>query len=200
MPAEVEQIFRETGAILEGHFLLSSGLHSPVYWEKFRLLQYPHYTEQLCRIIVEHFREKGIQLVAGPALGGVILAYEVARQLALSLPNGPVVRAIFADKGDGGRVFRGGQPIRKGERILIVDDILTTGGSIQEVLAEVKRQGGEVVGVGVLVNRAPEEIDLGVPLFSCHRTIVPTYLPKDCPLCIAGVPLTKPGGKGKGFI
>ena len=107
MTENVEEIFRKSGAVLEGHFLLASGLHSPVYWEKFQVLQYPEYTEQLCRLIADHFRDRGIQVVAGPTTGGIILAYEVARQLG--------VRGIFAEKGDNnGREFRRGFQIAPG--------------------------------------------------------------------------------------
>jgi orotate phosphoribosyltransferase len=191
---DVEEIFRQAGAILEGHFLLSSGRHSPVYWEKFQVLQYPHYTEKLCRLIADHFQGEGIQTVAGPATGGIIIAYEVARQLG--------VRSIFAESVEtlqGSRKsFKRYFPIASGERILIVDDVLTTGGSIYEIVAEVKKLGGEVVGIGVLVDRSTEEIDFGVPFFSCYRTVIPTYSPQECPLCAAAIPLTKPGGSATG--
>ncbi len=183
----VEEIFEKSGAVLKGHFLLTSGLHSPVYWEKFRVLQFPNYTEQLCRMIATHFRKQGVQVVAGPTTGGIILAFEVARQLA--------VRGIFAEKeGDTGRVFRRGFNIDSGERVLVVDDVLTTGGSIREVMAAVADQGGITVGVGVLVDRSERKVDFGVPLFSCHRALTITYTPENCPLCAAKVPLVKPSG------
>ncbi|MBA7701413.1 Orotate phosphoribosyltransferase [subsurface metagenome] len=165
--------------------MLTSGLHSPIYWEKFRVLQYPNYTEQLCRMIADHFREQGVQLVAGPTTGGVILAHETAKQLG--------VRSAFAEKEGAERVFRRGFDINPGERVLVVDDILTTGGSIREVLAAVNKLGGEVIGIGVLVDRSGQEPKFGVPLFSCHRAITQTYKPEDCPLCAAQVPLVKPG-------
>lgn len=180
-------IFKQSGAILEGHFLLTSGLHSPIYWEKFRVLQFPDYTQQLCRLISEHFAEHRIEVVAGPTTGGIILAYEVGRQLG--------VRGIFAEKeGADRRSFKRGFSINPGERVLIVDDILTTGKSIYEVLSLVKQQGGSAVGIGVLVDRSEQEHDFGVPLFSCLRSVTPTYKPQDCPLCAAGIPLVKPGG------
>ena len=184
---EVEEIFQKSGAILKGHFLLASGLHSPVYWEKFRVLQYPNYTEQLCRKISTHFQKQGIQVVAGPTTGGIILAFEVARQLGL--------RGIFAEKESSGeRAFRRGFSISPGERVLIVDDVLTTGNSIREVMAAVTKQGGIVIGIGVLVDRSEQRLEFGVPLFSCYRAATPTYPPEDCPLCATGVPLVKPGG------
>ncbi len=182
----IEEIFKKSGAILEGHFLLNSGLHSPIYWEKFRVLQYPNYTEQLCRLIISHFSKKKIQVVAGPTTGGILLAYEVARQLG--------VRGIFAEKeGANGRIFKRGFGISPGERVLIVDDVLTTGKSIREVLSLVNEQGGIVIGIGVLVDRSEQEQEFGVPLFSCLRSITPTYKPQECPLCAVGIPLTKPG-------
>lgn len=180
-------IFKETGAVLEGHFLLTSGLHSPVYWEKFRVLQYPQYTEKLCRLIAKHFRKQNIQVVAGPTTGGIIIAFEVARQLG--------VRGIFAEKEGAERVFRRGFNITLGERVLVVDDILTTGSSVKEVMAAVTKLGGVIVGVGVLVDRTPEKVDLGVPFFSCLKTATVTYSPEQCPLCAAGIPLVRPGGQ-----
>jgi len=185
---EAEDIFRTTGAIMEGHFLLTSGLHSPIYWEKFRVLQYPQYTERLCQLIAESFRDRGVQLVAGPTTGGVLLAYEVARQLG--------IRSIYAERQDEGRVFRRGFSISPGERTLVVDDVLTTGGSIREVADEVKRRGGEVMGIGVLVDRSQGGVDFGVPLFSCYKTTALNYKPEDCPLCAEGIPLVEPGRGG----
>jgi len=185
--ANAEEIFRKSGAVLNGHFVLASGLHSPVYWEKFQVLQYPGYTAELCRMIAKHFRDQKIQVVAGPTTGGIILAFEVARQLG--------VRGIFAEKtATRERAFRRGFDIAPGERVLIVDDILTTGGSIREVLAAVNGKRGQIIGIGILVDRSEQKIDFGVPLFSCHRAATITYKPESCPLCASGIPLVKPGG------
>ncbi len=186
MNDEVMRIFREAGVLREGHFLLSSGLHSPVYWEKFRLLQYPRYTGTLCGLIADHFREQRIDLVAGPTTGGIILAFETARQLG--------VRSVFAEKEGETRVFRRDFEIAHGERVLVVDDILTTGGSVRGTMDAVDMLGGVVVGVGVLVDRSQEQVDLGTALFSCVRAPAVVYAPEECPLCAARVPLTKPGG------
>ena len=183
--SEAEKMFREAGAVMEGHFLLTSGLHSPIYWEKFRILEQPRYAERLCQMIAAHFRQSNVQLVAGPTTGGVIISYEVARQLSL--------RGIFAERLGNTRVFRRGFDIEPDERILVVDDILTTGGSIREVINEIKRKGGQLVGVAVLVDRSEGGMDFGAPLFSCYKTSVPTYKPEDCPLCRKGIPLSKPG-------
>ena len=138
-------------------------------------------------MITAHFQNQDIQVVAGPTTGGIILSFEVARQLR--------VRGIFAEKtGAGERAFRRGFTISPGQRVLIVDDILTTGGSIREVMASVTNSGGKLIGIGVLVDRSEQSIDFGVPLFSCLRSITPTYDPQDCPLCAAKIPLVKPGG------
>ncbi|MEE9583218.1 MAG: orotate phosphoribosyltransferase [Dehalococcoidales bacterium] len=185
--SSTEEIFKKSGAVLEGHFLLTSGLHSPVYWEKFHVLQFPDYTSRLCRMISDHFVRQRVAVVAGPTTGGIILAFEVAGQLG--------VRGIFAEtEGDSRRVFKRGLGIRPGERVLVVDDVFTTGKSLREVLALVAEQGGVVVGIGVLVDRSEQEPDFGVPLFSCLRQTTATYSPADCPLCAAGIPLDKPGG------
>ena len=186
MEIKAEEIFEKCGAILKGHFLLTSGLHSPIYWEKFRVLEFPNYTQQLCQLISSHFRSCGVEAVAGPTTGGIILAFEVARQLG--------VRSIFAERiNENERAFRRGFSLKAGEGVLIVDDVLTTGKSIQEVISAVKKYGANIIGIGVLVDRSEEEIDFGVPLFSCHRSKTKTYTPKECPLCAAKIPLVKPG-------
>jgi len=184
---EIMKIFKMAGAIKEGHFLLASGLHSPIYWEKFRILQYPHYTEKLCHLIAQHFKQEKIELVAGPTTGGIILAFETARQLG--------VKSIFAEKQESTRVFRRDFDFTPGERVLIVDDILTTGGSIRETINAVDKLGGNIIGIGVLVDRSQEKIDFGVPLFSCLRSPTTAYPAEECPLCAARIPLVKPGGQ-----
>jgi orotate phosphoribosyltransferase len=186
---DVVKIFEQSGAVLKGHFLLTSGLHSPVYWEKFQVLQYPRYTEQLCGMIARHFRKQDVQVVAGPTTGGIILAHEVGRQLG--------ARSIFAEKEGDERTFRRGFRIDPAEHVLVVDDILTTGGSIREVISAVNKKGGKVIGVGVLVDRSTQKIDFGAPLFSCHRSETITYPPEKCPLCAARIPLAKPGSSEK---
>jgi orotate phosphoribosyltransferase len=181
---EVEGIFRRTGAVLAGHFLLTSGLHSPIYWEKFRILEFPEQTTKLCAMIAARFVGEGVAVVAGPTTGGIILAYEVARQMG--------VRSIYAEKEGEGRAFRRGFILRPGEKVLVVDDILTTGKSVREVLEAVKEREGQVVGIGVLVDRAEDDLQIGYPLFSCLRSVSPAYKPEECPLCKQGLPLTKP--------
>jgi len=179
---EAEAILRRTGALLDGHFQLASGRHSPVYVEKFRILERPLETERLCHLIVERFREERPTLVAGPTTGGIIISYEVARQLG--------VRGIFAESEDGRRRFRRGFRLERGERALVVDDVLTTGGSVREVLMAVREAGGMAVGVAVLVDRSGGRLHFGVPLFACLTLALPTYEASQCPLCAREVPLT----------
>ena len=183
---DVGHIFRQAGAVLEGHFLLTSGLHSPYYWEKIRVLQQPELTAPLCAMIADHFREQAISAVAGPVTGGIVVSYEVARQLG--------VRAVFAEKGPQGRVIARGLGFSPGERVLVVDDILTTGGSLVEVAEAVRQMGGEPVAAAVLVDRSNGQVKLPLPFFSCHQTEVIAYRPGECPLCAAGLPLVRLGG------
>src|SRR3972149_4211860 len=186
--AALSALARAVGALMDGHFLLASGPHSPIYVEKFRLLERPEATERLCRLIADRFRDAEPELVAGPTTGGVILSYEVARLLRL--------RGIFAEKADGGRAFQRGFEVRPGERTLIVDDVLTTGGSIREVIEAVRRAGGEPIGVGVLVDRSgggtgfPDGRGGPLPFFACLELDLPTYGEDACPLCDGAVPLT----------
>ena len=184
---EVLEIFKKAGAIREGHFLLASGLHSPVYWEKFRILQYPIYTEKICHFITSRFSDQQIDVVVGPTTGGIILAFETARQLG--------VRGIFAEKQGNERVFRRDFNIESGEKVLIVDDILTTGNSIRDTLDAVNKLGGIVIGIGVLIDRSEKNLDFNVPFFSCLRAETVTYSPQECPLCAANIPIIRPGAQ-----
>jgi orotate phosphoribosyltransferase len=185
--AGVERVFREAGALREGHFILASGRHSPLYLEKFQVLQHPADTERLCAAIAFWARSLGVDTVAGPTTGGIILAHEVARQLG--------VRAIYAERRDGvpGREFRRGFAVAPGERVLVVDDIMTTGGSVQETIAAVRGAGGTVAGASVLVDRSGGAAELDVPVHSLWGLEIPTYAPAECPLCAKGIPVTHPG-------
>lgn len=187
-PSEVEQIFLGSGAVLEGHFVLSSGKHSPRYLEKFQVLQWPRSTERLAAAIAERARDLGAETVAGPTTGGIILAHEVARQLGL--------RAVYAecDEAGRGRVFRRGLRLRPGERVLVVDDIMSTGGSVDETIAAVRASGAAVVGVAVLADRSDRATRSGeVPRIALWEVTMQAYEPDSCPQCAAGVPTTKPG-------
>lgn len=189
-PKEVEEVFRASGAFLDGHFVLSSGRHSPRYLEKFQVLQWPKRTERLCAAVVERTRGMGIETVAGPTTGGIIIAHEVGRQLD--------VRALYAERDEeaGGRVFRRGSQVRPGERILVVDDIMSTGGSVEETIAAVRAAGGSVVGAAVFVDRSGGEAARrlqGVPLIALWEVTLATYDARSCPQCAAGEPIRKPG-------
>lgn len=186
-PREVERVFREAGAFREGHFVLASGRHSPRYLEKFQVLQWPVRTAALCADIAEWAQRLGPGTVAGPTTGGIILAHEVARQLEL--------RAVYAERGESGRgrEFRRGFTLGSGERVLVVDDIMTTGGSVQETVDAVRRAGAQVVGAAVFVDRSGGAARLDVPLKALWTIDIPTYAADECPQCAQGVPITKPG-------
>ncbi|HEU5368518.1 MAG TPA: orotate phosphoribosyltransferase [Ktedonobacterales bacterium] len=187
---DVEQIFRDAGAVLEGHFLLTSGRHSAAYWEKFQVLQWPQQTERLCRALADHYRPANVEVVVGPTTGGIILAYEVARQLG--------VRGLFVENDPdrpGHRALRRGFQVRRGERVLIVDDVLTAGTSIREVLEALEPFQPNIVGIGMLIDRSNGQADFGAPLHALLHLAVPSYAPAECPLCAEGQPLVKPGSR-----
>ena len=184
---EVKQLFIDTGAILEGHFLLTSGLHSPLYVEKFQVLQYPEYTAKLCKVLADRFTQDKVELVIGPITGGILLAHEVGKNLG--------TRAIFTERENGKMALRRGFVIQPGQRVLIVEDIITTGGSVQEVLDVVREHGGIPVGVGILVDRSGGDVDFGVPYQALLHLTVQTYQPSECPLCAEGKLITKRGSR-----
>lgn len=187
---EVYDLLVETGAIMTGHYVLTSSLHSPHYVEKFNVLQHPAYTARLCRAIAEHFKDAQIETVVGPATGGIILAHETALSLG--------TRAIFTERVEGKMTFRRGFSLHEGERVLIVEDVVTTGGSVREVIDVVKQFGGTPVAVAMLVDRSGGKATFGdVPAFALLHMDVETYEPDNCPLCKEGVPLTKRGSTGK---
>ena len=187
---EVEDLLIETSAIMEGHFLLTSGLHSPRYVEKFNVLQKPVYTEKLCKAMAEKFKDANIETVVGPVTGGILLAHETGKALG--------TRAIFTERENGKMTFRRGFKLHEGERVLIVEDIVTTGGSIREVIDVVKENGGIPVAVSMLVDRSGGKATFGyVPATALLHMDVQTYKPEECPLCKAGVPMTKRGRTGK---
>jgi orotate phosphoribosyltransferase len=182
---EVYAKFVEANALLEGHFLLSSGRHSPTYLEKFLVLQYPKTVEAFCADIAERFRDQNIEVVLGPTTGGVLLAYETAKHLG--------VRGIFAEAEDGKRVLRRGFSLAPGERVLLVDDILTTGSSVRDTIAVIEEAGATLAGVAVLADRSGGKITFGAPQEALLTLDVVQYEAADCPLCAAGVPMTKRG-------
>lgn len=176
---------RETGALLEGHFQLASGVHSDRYLEKFNLLQWPGHTEDACRALADAARPLAPSTIVGPTTGGVIIAYEVARQLGL--------RGIIAERnadGPGRRIQRDFR-LESGERVLVVDDVLTSGGSVRDTIEAVRIAGGDPIAVGVLVDRSAGRVAFeGLPLYASMVLELDTYQPDDCPLCRDGVPLT----------
>lgn len=186
-PDEILQIFRDCGAVLHGHFRLSSGKHSDTYFEKFQILQYPQHVQRLCGELTNRFRTEPIDVVVGPTTGGVIIAYEVARQLG--------TRAIYAEREGDKRVLRRGFTLCPGERVLVVDDILTTGGSVREVLEMLEPYRVQVVGVGILVDRAGGQVQLDTRLEALLRLNVQAWQPEECPLCQQEEPITEPGSR-----
>ena len=183
--SEALALFQKAGALLSGHFLLSSGKHSDAYLEKFRLVERPALLEPMCEELASRFRNDRVEMVLGPTTAGIILAYNVSRFLG--------VEARFAEKEDGIRQLRRGQTLPPGTRVLIVDDILTTGGAVRECLEVVERHGALLVGIGVLGNRSGGNVDLGGRLESLLTVKAEAWPAESCPLCAQGMPITKPG-------
>jgi orotate phosphoribosyltransferase len=186
---QVLEMFKRAGAFLEGHFVLTSGLHSPHYIEKFRVLERPELTAELCSAFAEHYASDGITIVIGPVTGGVILAHETAKQLG--------ARAMFTERVDGVMALRRGFTVGPSDRVLVVEDIVTTGGSVFEVLDVVRRTGATIAGVGLLADRSGGKVVFTDPAVALMTLDVVTYQPDNCPLCEAGVQITKPGRTGK---
>lgn len=184
---EIVSIFRETGAMLTGHFRLTSGRHSDRYFQCALVLQHPVHAEILCRELASRFTGENVAAVIGPAMGGIIVAYETARALG--------VRGIFTERENGVMALRRGFRIKPGEKVLVVEDVITTGGSVREVIDLVRNLGGEVVGAGVLVDRSNGTVDLGVRKEALLTIEVVSCDPGDCPLCREGIPAVKPGSR-----
>ncbi|NLK97385.1 MAG: orotate phosphoribosyltransferase [Epulopiscium sp.] len=182
------EIFKETEVLLEGHFLLTSGRHSNQYMQCAKILQYPNYAEELAKGLAEEFKEDSIDMVVGPAMGGIIIAYELARQLN--------VKNLFTERENGKMTLKRGFTIPKGAKVLVAEDVVTTGGSVFEVMDIVKEQGGEVAGVAVLVDRSNGTIDFGTKLRAALTADVISYEAEECPLCKEGkLPIVKPGSR-----
>jgi orotate phosphoribosyltransferase len=185
---QVLDIFRETKALLEGHFRLTSGLHSPQYFQCAKVLQYPKYLHLLCGEIAKHFEYSDIELVISPAIGGVVVGTEVGRMLR--------VRTIFAERKDEKMELRRGFEIHPGERVLVVEDVVTTGGSVFEIIDLVKKADAQLIGVGYIVDRSNGRVTFEAKQFSVLQMDVITHKPEECPLCKDGIPVTKPGSRG----
>ena len=194
--ASVEDLFRDAGALREGHFRLKSGLHSPRYLEKFLVLQYPTLASELCRRMAEKVIREAPNVVVGPTTGGVLLAFETARHLSALL--GWEVRGLFAEPvGLGaGRELRRGFEVSRGDTVVLVDDILTTGSSLRETADAVERAGGRASAAVVMVDRSSEPVEIGVPVLAVGRIEIAAWQPRDCPLCDAGDWLETPGSSG----
>ena len=184
---EVLEIFHTNNALLAGHFKLSSGLHSQNYLQCALVLQHPDIAEKLAKAIAKKFSKEKINVVIGPALGGITLAYEVARAIG--------VRGIFTERQDGKMVLRRGFAIKSGERALVVEDVITTGGSTKEVIEVVKNSGGIVVGVASIIDRSSGPVDFGARFEALARINIKTYKEEGCPLCKDHIPVTKPGSR-----
>jgi orotate phosphoribosyltransferase len=185
---QVLDIFRETKALLEGHFRLTSGLHSPQYFQCAKVLQYPKYLHLLCGEIAKHFEYSDIELVISPAIGGVVVGTEVGRMLR--------VRTIFGERKDEKMELRRGFEIHPGERVLVVEDVVTTGGSVFEIIDLVKKADAQLIGVGYIVDRSNGRVTFEAKQFSVLQMDVITHKPEECPLCKDGIPVTKPGSRG----
>lgn len=189
---QILEMFRESGALLEGHFRLTSGLHSNQYFQCAKVLQYPRYCEALCGAIAAQFRDARPDVVVAPALGGIVVGQEVGRQLN--------VRTMFTERSEGSMQLRRGFAVAPGERVLVCEDVVTTGGSVNEVIEIVQKAGGIVAGVGFLVDRSGGSVRFDVvpdgrqyPVISMK---VAAYRPEECPLCAQGLPIVKPGSRG----
>jgi orotate phosphoribosyltransferase len=180
-------IFQQTGALLEGHFQLTSGLHSPRYLQCALVLQHPEHAEWAGRALAAHFNGEGISAVIAPAIGGIIVAHETARALG--------VRALFTERESGAMKLRRGFHLDEGERVLVVEDVVTTGGSTRETIDAVTKAGGVVVGAGSLVDRSGGAVEVGTRRVALLTLDVPAYDPADCPLCKQGSPAVKPGSR-----
>ncbi len=187
-PEKILEKFRESEALLEGHFILSSGLHSPKYLQCALALQFPFDAEKYGHAIASRFVDSGIETVASPAIGGLVIGYEVAKALN--------VRFIWTERKEGEMTLRRGFNIKDGERILAIEDVITTGGSIKECIDVLKNHGGNVVNAASIIDRSGGRADVGVPRISLVELDVPTYKPEECPMCAEGTEAIKPGSRG----
>ena len=182
------ELLRKSEAMLEGHFLLTSGNHSDTYIQCALLISHPRLAVEFMRDIAERFKDEEIDTVAAPAVGGIIVSHEVARLLGK--------RAIFLEREKNAMALRRGFEIRKGERVLVVEDVITTGGSVLEVQDVIERAGGAVVAFASLVNRSQGRFTPGHPYYACVKMDIPIHPPDACPMCKRGIPVVKPGSRG----
>ena len=183
----VLDLFRQSGALLEGHFRLSSGLHSNRYLQSARVLQHPEFATALGAALAERIRHLGATVIISPALGGIVIGQEVGRALG--------VRAIFAERQDGQLLLRRGFTMSSSDRAVVVEDVITTGGSTLETMEVAKAAGAGVIGAAAIIDRGNDVARLGIPLYALVKLEVPTYDPESCPLCGKGQPVVKPGSR-----
>lgn len=184
---EVLDLFRRSGALLEGHFRLSSGLHSPHYLQSALVLQYPELAERLGAALAARTRHLQATAVLSPALGGIVIGQEVARALG--------VRALFAERDDGPMTLRRGFVLAAADRVLVVEDVITTGGSTRETIAVAHASGARVMGAAAIVDRGASSTRIDVPMQTLVRLEIPVYVPESCPLCAQGIAVVKPGSR-----
>jgi orotate phosphoribosyltransferase len=186
---EVMKKFKQAGAIQKGHFKLTSGVHSDTYIQCAQVMQHPEFMHNLCSELGKKFRGDDIDVIVGPAIGGIIMAHVMARVL------GPWVRAIFTERENGKMTLRRSFEIIQGEKVLVVEDVTTTGSSVREVIDIVNSRQGKVVGVGVLIDRSGGKVDFRIKTEKLLTVDIKTYLPEECPLCKKGIPAVKPGSR-----
>jgi len=181
--------FHNTNALLKGHFILSSGLHSPKYLQCALALQFPFDATKFGKAIAEHFVNSEIETVASPAIGGLVIGYAVAQALN--------VRFIWTERQNGEMTLRRGFSVRENEKILVVEDVITTGGSTRECIEALEKNGAKVVNAASIIDRSNGAVDVGVPRISLVNMDVPSYKPEDCPMCAEGIEAVKPGSRTK---
>jgi orotate phosphoribosyltransferase len=184
---EILKIFKNSGALWEGHFVYTSGLHGNKYIQCARVSQFPEYNELLCKELAGRYKEQDIDVVLGAAVGGIIICYELARQLS--------ARSVFAERVEGKMTLRRGLEINEGERVLLVEDVVTTGGTVKELVPLVESRGGIIVGGAAFVNRNPERVKFDFPFETLLSTVFSDYPPEECPLCKEGIPFDRPGSR-----
>lgn len=184
---DILKIFKDTEALLEGHFILTSGLHSNTYFQCAKVFQYPWHAETLCQEIAEHFRNDNIDVVVSPAVGGIVIGQEIGRLLG--------ARSIFTERVEGEMTLRRGFQIYPGERVLLAEDVTTTGGSVKEVQQAAEQAGAHIVAVTAVVDRSGGKAQFGVPYFSLFQMEVTNHKPDNCPMCQSGSEAVKPGSR-----
>jgi orotate phosphoribosyltransferase len=186
-PDQVLDLFRKSGALLEGHFRLSSGLHSDRYLQSALVLQYPGAAETLGRALADRTRHLQPTVILSPAIGGIVIGQEVGRAIG--------IRAIFAERQDGALTLRRGFTLAPSDRVLVIEDVITTGGSTRETVAVAEAIGAQVIGIGAIIDRASDPSRLSHPLQTLVKLEVPTYAPQSCPFCAQGLAIVKPGSR-----